>query len=205
MLKRLLYILLLLPSLVMASPPFVEGKEYQLISNPEPLDRSLKGPLITEFFSYACPWCYKIETQFNQWHSQVGQSLTVNKVPVVFHPEWILYAKAYYCAKILALSDKMDPLLFQAIQDKKQKLNTPQDMIDFFVAQGVDKEIAKSAFTNSSTIDTYVNNGMALMARYQVNAVPSFVINNKYKTDIKMAGTPERLFEVLNYLIRKPA
>nr|WP_277619290.1 hypothetical protein [Legionella norrlandica] len=43
------------------------------------------------------------------------------------------------------------------------------------------------------------------MAHYQINAVPAFVVNNKYKTDLQMAGSEERLFEILDYLIRKSA
>ena len=50
-----------------------------------------------------------------------------------------------------------------------------------------------------------VSNGMSLMASYQISGVPAFVVNNKYKTDLQMAGSPQRLFEILDYLMRKPA
>ncbi len=202
MLKQFVCIIFLLPNLVMAAE-CLEGKDYQVISNPEPNLSSIKKPLVTEFFSYGCPWCYKIEPQLDQWLAQVGQSVTVDKVPVVFHAGWDLYAKAFYTAKILALGNKINPILFKAIQDDKKILNKQQLMVDFLVAQGMDKEIIQSAFNNSSTVDTYVNNGTALMARYQITGVPAFVVNNKFKTDLKMAGSPERLFEILDYLIRK--
>jgi thiol:disulfide interchange protein DsbA len=78
-------------------------------------------------------------------------------------------------------------------------------MTDFFVAHGVDREIAKSAFGNSPSIDAQVSNGMALMAQYQISAVPAFVVNHHYKTDLQMAESPERLFEILNFLLKKPA
>lgn len=99
----------------------------------------------------------------------------------------------------------MTPLLFKAIQEERKPLDSKQSMISFFVAQGVDREIAKSAFENSPTIDMRVQNGMSLMGTYQINAVPAFVVNNKYKTDLQMAGNPERLLELLNYLTRKSA
>jgi thiol:disulfide interchange protein DsbA len=199
--KLLLCILFLLPNLVLAAA-CLEGKDYLVISNPEP-NLSLDKPLVTEFFSYGCPGCYKIEPQLNQWLQQVGQTVRLNKVPVIFHAGWELYAKAYYTAKILALSNKINPILFKAIQEDKKILNTQELMVDFLVMQGLDKEIIRSAFSNSSTIDTYINNGTALMARYQITGVPAFVINNKYKTDLKMAGSPEHLLEVLDYLVRK--
>ncbi|RUR12888.1 thiol:disulfide interchange protein DsbA/DsbL [Legionella sp. km772] len=201
MLRKLVGLVVLIPSLVFAAD-FVEGKDYKVVA-PASIEQN-KMPMVTEFFSYGCPWCYRIESPFAQWSLNLNKNATINKVPVVFQPNWDLYAKAFYTAKTLALSDKLNPMLFKAIQDDK-KLNSKQDMINFFVANGVDREIAKSAFENSPTIDMRVKNGMELMAHYQINAVPAFVVNNKYKTDLQMAGTPERLFEIMNYLLKKPA
>lgn len=201
MFKKLLCMLFFLPTLALAAQ-FIDGKDYQTLSAPM-ATANKKVPTVTEFFSYGCPWCYKMEASLNDWKTTIGKNVELEKIPVVFKPNWDLYAKAYYTAKTLALSDKLNPLLFKAIQNEKQPLATKQAMINFFVAQGVDREIAKSAFENSPSIELRVNEGMALMARYQINAVPAFVINNKYKTDLQMAGSPERLFEILNYLVGK--
>jgi len=135
----------------------------------------------------------------------MGKTIPFERVPVVYKPEWDLYAKAYYTAKALALTEKISPALFKTIQDDKKPLNTKQAMVDFFVSQGVDKEIATSAFENSPSIDMHVSNGMSLMAKYQISAVPAFVINNKFKTDLQMAGGPERLIQLLDYLTKKAA
>lgn len=202
LLKKLISMLLILPSLVMAAE-FVEGKDYQVVSGAQV--EQTKGPLITEFFSYGCPWCYRIESPLAQWSHNLNKNAMLTKVPVVFKSDWDLYAKAYYTAKTLAMTGKLTPLLFKAIQEDKKPLNSKQAMIQFFASQGVDREIAKSAFESSPTIDMKVKNGMELMVHYQINAVPAFVVNNKYKTDLQMAGSPERLFEIMNYLLRKSA
>ncbi|KTD34630.1 thiol:disulfide interchange protein DsbA [Legionella moravica] len=204
MLRKLVSILLLLPVMAFAAQ-FVEGKDYQLVSNPQQSANKGKVPVVTEFFSYGCPWCYKIDPSVNEWAGKLGSHVQLERVPVVFKPDWELYAKAYYTAKTLALSDKLNPQLFKAIQEEKKPLASKQSMIDFFIAHGVDREIAKSAFENSPTIDMRVQNGMTLMAGYQINAVPAFVINSKYKTDLQMAGSQERLFQILDYLLRKSA
>lgn len=204
MLRKLVSILLLVPAIAFAAV-FTEGKDYQVVSNPQTPDNKSKVPVVTEFFSYGCPWCYKIEPTVNDWSNKMGKNAQLERVPVVFKPEWELYAKAYYTAKTLALAEKLSPQLFKAIQEDKKPLSSKQSMIDFFTAHGVDREIAKSAFENSPTIDMRVHNGMALMANYQINAVPAFVVNNKYKTDLQMAGSPERLFQILDYLMKRPA
>lgn len=200
MFKKLICLLLLLPALTFAAE-FTEGKDYTRVSSPQ-ITKS-KTPVITEFFSYGCPWCYKIETPLTEWTDKLGKNAQLERVPVVFKPNWELYAKAYYTAKTLALTDKLSPDLFKAIQEQNNPLASKQSMVDFFVTHGVDREIAKSAFENSPTIDMRVSNGMSLMAQYQINAVPAFVVNNKYKTDLQMAGSQERLFQILDYLIRK--
>ncbi|PJD94212.1 MAG: disulfide bond formation protein DsbA [Legionella sp.] len=202
MLKKILALLLLLPALSFAAE-FIEGKDYQLVNGPS-LERN-KAPVIMEFFSYGCPWCYKIEAPLAQWLASSQNKVTLERVPVVFKPDWELYAKAYYTAKTLAMLNKMEPALFKAIQEEHKPLNTNQAMIHFFTTQGLDREIASSAFEHSSTIDLQVKEGMNLMALYSIHAVPAFVINNKYKTDLQMAENPERLLEIMNFLLKKPA
>lgn len=202
MLKKIVFVLLFLPALVFAEQ-FIEGKDYLSVSNPNTPTIKLSRPMVMEFFSYGCPWCYKLEKPLQAWSDAAKNSVEIEKIPVVFKPTWNLYAKAYYTAKTLALTNKLSPALFKAIQEDKRLLESQQAMINFFVANGVDREIVKSAFGSSPTIDTQVKNGMTLMAQFQINAVPAFVINHHYKTDLQMAGSPERLFEIIHYLTTK--
>ncbi len=200
MLKKIISLILLLPTLLFAAE-FIEGTDYQVVASAA-LEHN-KTPMVMEFFSYGCPWCYKIEAPVNEWIASYQGKVAIEKVPVVFKPEWELYAKAYYTAKTLAMTNKLNPALFKAIQVEKKSLNSNQEMINFFVAHGLDREIAKSAFEHSPTIDMQIKNGMNLMTHYQINGVPAFVINNKYKTDLRMAGSPERLLEIMSYLLKK--
>ncbi len=204
MIKKLMYLLLLWPVLALATD-FVEGKDYVVVNNSPTSFFSAKSktPTVLEFFSYGCPWCYRIEPNFNAWSNKLGKNVDLEKVPVVFKPEWELYAKAYYTAKTLAMTKKVTPALFKAIQQDKKPLATNQAMIQFFVGQGVNKEIAKSAFETSPTIEMRVKEGLNLMSHYQITGVPAFVINDKYKTDLQMAGSPERLFAIMDYLVKK--
>lgn len=200
MLKRILLALLLLPALAFAET-FVEGQDFTLIKNSQP--SKAQTVQVQEFFSFGCPWCYKVEPAVEKWLQQQGNNVQFSRVPVIFNKDWVYYAKAYYTAELLGLNQKIDPLLFKAIQTDKQNLTNNQSMIDFFIKQGVDKETAESAFTNSTTIDLKINESNALMAKDQINGVPAFVVDQHYKTDLKMAKGPERLLEVLDFLVKK--
>ncbi|KTD32599.1 thiol:disulfide interchange protein DsbA/DsbL [Legionella israelensis] len=198
MLKKLLVFFLIFPSLTFAET-FIAGKDYQVISSH---GGKRAQPEVVEFFSYGCPWCYRIEKPLNEWLKSEGKKVAFKRVPVVFNKEWENYAKAYYTAQALSMTDKLTPLLFKAIQEERH-LSTRQKMIDFFVKHGVNPQVAQSAFEHSPSIDLHVKNATQLMAQYQINAVPAFVIDKRYKTDLQMAKSPERLFLILNYLLHK--
>lgn len=159
---------------------------------------------VTEFFSFGCPWCYKIEKELTKWRRKLPKNVKFSRVPVVFERGWDVYAKAYYTAEILGISNRVAHNLFNAIQEKEQKLNTNQAMADYFIKKGVDPKIAKSAFFSSPTVDSRVRAGMQLMQLYQIRAVPAFVINGKYLVNVAaMKGDTEKLFHVLSFLVAR--
>lgn len=201
MFNRLLFVLLLLPALSFAET-FVSGQDYQTLPAKQETSNTSKASVV-EFFSYGCHWCYTLESPLNTWLKNKGDTVHFERVPVVFNKSWEYYAKAYYTAEILSMTDKLSPILFKAIQVDKQSLDSNALMVAFLVNQGVDKKIVESAFENSSTMDIKIKNGYSKMAQDQVKAVPAFIINDKYKTDLNMAKTPERLFKLLDYLLEK--
>jgi thiol:disulfide interchange protein DsbA len=42
-----------------------------------------------------------------------------------------------------------------------------------------------------------------LSNRYQAAKLPAFVVNGRYIISLKQAGSPEKLFKILDYLIDK--
>lgn len=203
MLQRILLTLaLLIPVTVSAADGFVAGKDYEIISANDTITAPAGKITVTEFFSYGCPWCYRVEPTMNKWVLEQGKRIQFSRVPVVFNKDWAYYAKAYYMVSLLEQENKFQPLLFKTIQTKQGTLNSNEAMIQFFVKNGVNRETAESAFTNSTTIDMHLNQGAALMAHFRVNGVPAVVINGKYKTDLKMAQGEQRFFKILDHLMK---
>ena len=188
-------------SLMCFSADFVAGKDYEIIKQTSKIDNIQGAVSVTEFFSFGCPWCYRLEPAITKWAEQHKSKIHFKKIPVVFNKDWEFYAKAYYAAKDLSLSSTMDPALFKAILKDKRSLNSDKAMIEFFTHQGVDPTTAKSAFNYSTSIEMSVKRGQELMGRYQINAVPALVINNRFKTDLQMAKTEERLLAILDFLV----
>ncbi len=200
MLKYTLSILLIFVSVAHGTNNFVAGKDYVIIDN-NATESSNTATNMTEFFSYGCPWCYRVEPALNTWVNQKGADLSYKKIPIVFNKNWEYYARAYYTVNTLGLDSTLNPLLFKTIIKDKHPLNSAESMVDFFTKHGVDEKTAQSAFDHSPSIDLAISTGQALMVHYQINAVPAFVINNRYKTDLQMAQTEERLFAILDFLL----
>jgi thiol:disulfide interchange protein DsbA len=179
---------------------FIAGKDYETLNNPHALTTD-KAITVSEFFSYGCPWCYRLEPALLHWIKQKNSTIRFKRIPVVFNKNWEYYAKAYYAAEALSLSSTIHPALFKAILTDKQTLNNEQAMIDFFIHHGVTPETAQSAFRHSPSIELSIQEGLTQMGRDHIDAIPAFVVNNHFKTDVQMAKTEKRLFEILDFLI----
>lgn len=201
MLKRvLLLIFVFIPGLCSAQD-FIEGKDYLLLGNVSA--KPSTKVTVTEFFSYGCPWCYRLEPHIQQWLSHQGNNISFNRVPVVFNRDWTYYAKAYYAGNLLGLGKQFDETMFKAIQVDKKNLSNVTQMINFLMQQGVNKDTAESAVQHSTMIDLKMANANQLMGQYHINAVPAIIINGQYKVDLQMAQSIDRLFQIMDYLVAK--
>jgi len=197
-----LFFILNLPMFAWADA-FVAGKDYRILDGYNKIETVGNSASVTEFFSYGCPWCYRLEPALQQWVSKQAENIYFNRVPVVFHMDWKYYAKAYYTINSLGLSPQVSRDLFKTILVDKKPMNSNQAMIDFFVQHGVENSLATSAFENSVSFDIQLKEDQGLLVRYKVRGVPSFVVGGEYITGLDMAKTEARLFEILDFLVNK--
>ncbi len=191
---------------VFAKGSFQEGTDFQVISATAATANKTdtKKILVQEFFSYGCPWCFKLEPKLDNWLKTKPKNVKFERVPVVFEAGWDNYAKAFYLLQSIGKLDKMTSKLFDAVQNQELDLAKTQKMTDFLVKQGLDKATVESALTSSPSIDAQVRIGVREMMQYQVNGVPCFVVAGKYRTDLRMAkGDNQRLLAIVNFLIKK--
>lgn len=187
-------------SLIASAENFIEGQDYQRLSE---VPKTKPRQEVLEFFSYGCPWCYRLEAQVQQWRKTKGTALQFNKVPVIFKPDWEYYAKAYYAAEALSEENRYGPILFKAIQEDNKNLNSNSSMIAFLSQAGMNSAFVESAFLHSPSISLKVNEAKQQMGQWQISAIPAFVVNQQFRTDLQMAKSETRLFALLDYLLKK--
>ena len=197
MLKKLIFLFLF----SYASLSLAEPLGYETLSPAQPTQNQDKVEVI-EFFWYGCPHCYSLEPAMEKWLKTKPDNVEFIRQPAVFSELWGKHAKAYFVAEALGVVDKVHADFFDAIQNKKQKLTSEDQLAKFFVAHGVDETEFRNTF-NSFLIDAKLRQAKAMAPRYGITGVPAIIINGKYKTTGPLAKSQDNMIEVMNRLIQQ--
>jgi len=177
-----------------AAAGYVEGTQYTRLASPQPTSAPDKIEVV-EMFSYACPHCFHMEAELEEWLKAKPDDVVFVRLPVVFRPDWELLAKAYFTAEILGVLDKTHEALFEAIHVKNEKIGDEAAMQAFFVSQGVSADDFKKTF-DSFAVAVKVNNAKLMTRRYAITGVPTFIVNGKFSTSASLAGSNEKGLDV---------
>jgi thiol:disulfide interchange protein DsbA len=92
------------------------------------------------------------------------------------------------------------PALFEALHEKRQKINDEAALQDFFVNHGVSAEDFRNTF-GSFAVSVKLNNARAMTRRYAITGVPTIIINGKFSTGGRQAGSNANIIKVVDYLV----
>jgi len=196
LIKAVFFLFISLTSLSQA-----ESLGYETLSPAQPTQNQDKIEII-EFFWYGCPHCYTLEPTMVEWLKTKPDNVEFIRQPAIFSSLWGKHAKAYFVAEALNVVDKVHADFFDAIQNKKQKLTSEDQLAKFFVAHGVDETKFRETF-NSFLIDAKLRQAKAMAPRYGISGVPAIIINGKYKTSGPLAKSHENMIKVMNQLIKQ--
>ncbi|MDP7536229.1 MAG: thiol:disulfide interchange protein DsbA/DsbL [Methylococcales bacterium] len=174
-------------------------KGYENVAPVQPVELAGKVEVI-EFFWYGCPHCFSFEPVLNEWVKKQGDQINFIRVPAVFSKRWGRHAKAYFMAQVLDVSEQLHADFFNAIQVKKQRLETEDQLADFFVAHGVNEQNFRNAY-HSFLVDAKMRQAQSMGPRYGVTSVPTIIINGKYRSNASIAGGQSNLLGVMDQLV----
>ncbi len=204
LLSHLLFVMALLPLAACQAETeesFTEGVHYEVL--PEAVATSDPSRVeVVEVFWYGCSHCYAFEPKINPWAQSLNESVHFQRVPAVWHQSMELHAKAYYTAKALKVLEKLHVAIFEAMNLKKEKLQTEEEIAKLFVDNGVSLERFTKVF-NSKGIEMAVSVAKNKQARYRTQGTPEMIINGKYRVSGRTAGGNDRMLKVADYLIDK--
>ncbi len=181
---------------------FVNGTHYTTLPGQQGLVGSGEKIEIVEFFSYGCPACFGAESSMHAYAEQVPDDVEFIRVPVSFNPQYEVLARGYYSAKALGASEEAHVALFDAIHVKRQSLYTTAALANFYAAYGIDKAQFKKT-VKSFSVNSLIQRDKKLTQAFQVGGVPAVVVNGKYLTGGRKAGTMHAWMQILDFLADK--
>ena len=184
-----------------AGAQLVEGKNYARITNPQPVETGKKIEVI-EFFSYGCPHCAALEPYLDTWRARQPPDVAFRRVPVMFQERWVPLAKIYYTLDALGAESKLSPEVFKAIHQTGVALWDDKKFFDWAASEGLDRKKVEEVFT-SFAIDGKMKRAMQLAQEYQIQAVPTVIVDGKFVTSSDRVGTHANLPAAIDELIAK--
>ncbi|MCS5591141.1 MAG: thiol:disulfide interchange protein DsbA/DsbL [Gammaproteobacteria bacterium] len=180
---------------------YVAGKHYVVIDKPVETDTGDKVE-VRELFWYYCGHCYNLEPYIHAMEATLTDKAEFVRQPAVFSERWEKGAVFFYVLKHLGEFDRLNTSLFNAIHRDGVEFNSQEDFVNWLNINGVDLTKANDAFKQYS-VAVNVNKAKASSFKYQVQGVPTLVVNGKYWVDAAHAGSIEGIFKVVDYLIEK--
>jgi thiol:disulfide interchange protein DsbA len=181
--------------------PIQAGKEYVELSSPVPVSKPGKIEVV-ELFWYGCPHCYQFESTINPWIEQLPEDVNFVRIPALFGGVWNAHGQLFITLENMQVEQKVHDAVFNAIHNQGKKLATPDEMAEFLVAQGLDKDAFLKTY-NSFGVKGQMEKAKKLAMAYQISGVPVMIVNGKYRFDLSSAGGPQQTLQVADQLIAK--
>lgn len=184
-----------------ARADIVEGKDYTILTNPQPTQDANKIEVL-EFFWYGCPHCYSLHPHLKTWLQNIPGDVSFRYVPAILRANWVAAAKIYYAIEAMGIADVVHDKAYDAMHRDKIDLNNESVLFDWIEKQGVDRKKFETTY-KSFGVQNQVARSTQMTRQYQLNGVPALVVNGKYLTSGRMGGTPQDTIKTLELLIEK--
>ncbi|BCF87172.1 thiol:disulfide interchange protein DsbA/DsbL [Paraburkholderia largidicola] len=203
--KKLLSILFLSIGLVasaaQAAPAApVAGKDYTVLSTPQPVEAPAGKIEVIEFMWYGCPHCNEFDPYLEAWVKKQGPDVVFKRVPVAFRDDFIPHSKLYHAVDALGLANQLTPDIFHEIHVNKNYLLTPEDQAKFLKTKGVEPKKFMDAYNSFST-QSAIQRDKKLIEDFKIDGVPTLAVQGKYETGPAQTNSLPGTIQVLDYLV----
>ncbi|HAW1411676.1 TPA: thioredoxin domain-containing protein [Escherichia coli] len=140
---------------------------------------------VVEFFSFYCPPCYAFSQDYGI-DKAIRESLPPGKKLVKYHAGFLGelgedLTRAWSVAMVLGVEDKVEPLLFDAVQ-KTRRLKSAEDIPGIFIRAGVYPGEYMQALA-SKEVAEMTEKQKHLFREYGVAGTPSVYVNGRYRIE----------------------
>ncbi len=179
---------------------FELGRHYLRLSPTQPTSSNPDKVEVAEIFWYGCPHCFNFDPLLEQWRAAQPDYVSFIRVPAVWNPLLQLHARAFYTAEVLNKGEEMHSALFSEIHERRNMLDSPEKLQEFFGRFGVDAATFTSTF-ESFAVQMKLQRADELNRRYRIQSVPTLIVNGKYTTGGGETASYEEMLELVDELV----
>ncbi|AHG59965.1 DsbA family protein [Buchnera aphidicola] len=170
-------------------------------------------PNITEFFSFFCPYCYELKKKYNI-KKLIKKKINKNIKIKTYHVNFLggkfshILTKSWIIAQKIGIEEKIMLPLFEGIQ-KNHTIQDLDSIKKLFKKEAGINENQFNSFWNSLTLNILVQKKNEDIKKYQLNYVPTMLINRKYIIDYSVLQNrfqdnfAKKCIELIKFLINK--
>lgn len=189
------------PSDNASTSELTEGTHYRLLS--KPLDVSVEGVSVKEFFWYGCPHCQSFEPRIKEWLADAPSDIAFEPVPVAWNDATRLHGAMYYAGLEAERPEQLHEALFDLIIDMRQERDLDRQVEkagELFSQHGVAAD-SLGQVLNSPGVKSQVKQAEKEMRAAEVSSTPSVLVGGKYLILNTDAVAEAGMFEVMNQLV----
>ncbi|MDH3612472.1 MAG: thiol:disulfide interchange protein DsbA/DsbL [Gammaproteobacteria bacterium] len=185
---------------------FKEGQNYIRLVPAQPTVGGADKIEVAEFFYYMCPHCYNFEPAIKGWAENKPANVRFVQVPATWNAFLILHARMYYTNEILARNGVIadgaafHDAVYEEIHRRNNRLSSEGAIQKLFERFGVSAEDFSRTW-KSFEVDQKLRVAQDLARRYSIASTPMIVVNGKYRSGAKEAGSYPKLIELIDELI----
>jgi len=203
--RAALVLVAMLPLACSAAPEseFKSGQHYKSVRvEQKPADPAKIE--VAEVFWYGCGHCFSFEHAVAKWAAGKPGDVNFIRIPSSLgRPIGMTHSKAYYTAELLGITDKIHLPLFEAIHKDGRMMGTQEELRELFVkAAGIKPEDFDGAFAGFA-VDSRVRIAETQLRDMGIASTPTMVVDGKWYTNGSMAGSHDKLIQVVNHLVEK--
>ncbi len=188
------------------------GVNYVVISPAQPTNAPPDKVQVMEVFWLACPHCHALEPFLLAWRKTKADYIQFVRVPVMWGPLQQAHARLYYTLEALNRHDLVEKAFnlihnletqtgSESILVGSSPANTQQLQEAFATRNGISASAFENAYS-SFDVNTELQQAEQITQLYEIQAVPTIIIDGRYRTNVARAGGENQLISLINFLAK---
>jgi protein dithiol oxidoreductase (disulfide-forming) len=157
---------------------------------------------VVEVFWYGCPHCYTLEPLLAAWRKELPEHVDFSHMPAAFNDLWALHARVYYAAVQMDVLDQIHQPFFDAIHAQGRNMRSESAILRFVEQRGLDADAFRETMRSPEVTDAVSEAGLLIQA-FQIEGVPSMVVDGRAMVSAGMSGSHEGMLRVVDHLIEQ--